>query len=514
MKHLAKLRLGIVGILSWLFLFSAASSGVAATGGSVTVTAAQAAPNPVASGDLATSALSAEAIPPSDPYVTYSGPSWSWSASGADGLAIDQPNPQLPAATLNATITTPGEYTLTVTATATWTASSGPSVSASNNASVTLTVVGVQTLQYLQPGESGGYVDAPATLYALVGKSITFKAIPTPETAAFPTGKPVWSGSSGATGTGDTKTVTFTTLSTSTSDFKTVTATCGNTSVTANVIVFDLIPIVTPRDNFEGRDLDAWGVCEFIDLSFLTVPSGISEYDIGGLQWQITSGGGDLSGATGGIDWYQCPDVAATIVLSLVVAGGPMLGEKKDADAVPADAPSGADVKQRPGTTLWHIKDVCSVGFCGDYYANHFKRVSFKEILVREGSCPSTATGCFLNPDGTSAAHMTSNWKALKDDSAGKDYYRMYQWDLDAQSRPYDQIGIGATPPGPGTFLWKIPNEYKKRGPANAPAHLYCKCWQECAADAAGKTTVKKGGSGEFAKDLADPTITPANWSQ
>lgn len=65
-------------------------------------------------------------------------------------------------------------------------------------------------------------------LYVLKGASVTFKAVPNPPTAAWPAGRPVWSGTSGATGSGPTVTVAFNTTSSSTTDFKTVVATSGN----------------------------------------------------------------------------------------------------------------------------------------------------------------------------------------------------------------------------------------------------------------------------------------------
>jgi hypothetical protein len=109
-----------------------------------------------------------------------------------------------------------------------------------NTASVTVTA-GVDHVQY-QSGS--GFTDVSGTLYVLKGTSVTFKAIPKPANAPWPAGKPVWGGTAGASGTGDTTSVTFNTISSSTSDFKTVTAESGNT-VTVNVIVVDRQPQIT-----------------------------------------------------------------------------------------------------------------------------------------------------------------------------------------------------------------------------------------------------------------------------
>jgi hypothetical protein len=136
----------------------------------------------------------------------------------------------------------------------------------------------------------------------------------------------IWKGSAGAAGQGNTIKVVFPSYSADIADTKTVTATLGGNTITANVIVFDLFPILIPKDNFPGRDLDAYGVCEFINLSYKTVPAVISEADLGGLRWIIEKGGGDLYGAEGGVATYQCSDVGGSFVVSLQYVGRPFLG--------------------------------------------------------------------------------------------------------------------------------------------------------------------------------------------
>jgi len=98
-------------------------------------------------------------------------------------------------------------------------------------------VVGVQKIQYQGPNNST-FADVVSPFYVLKGTSVTFKAVPSPTTATFPSGQPVWSGSSGATGTGATKSVTFNSVSSSTSDYKAVQANAGNSLVIVNVIVY------------------------------------------------------------------------------------------------------------------------------------------------------------------------------------------------------------------------------------------------------------------------------------
>ncbi len=111
----------------------------------------------------------------------------------------------------------------------------------------------------IQYQSGSNYVDVSGTLYVLRGTTVTFQAVPDPATSSWPAGSPVWGGTSGASGNGPTKSVTFNTASQSTGDFKTVTAQSGNT-VTVNVVVYELNIVTTPRDNFPGRSGSDYGV--------------------------------------------------------------------------------------------------------------------------------------------------------------------------------------------------------------------------------------------------------------
>jgi hypothetical protein len=174
-------------------------------------------------------------------------------------------------------------------------------------------------LQYRVDGSP--YRDVTFPLYVMQGSTVTFKSVATGDSW-------VWKGTSGATGKGETTTVKFPTLSKAINDMKTVIASRAGETITAHVIVYDLVPIYTPEHNFPGRDLDAYGICEFISLSFKTVPAGISESDLGGLRWLIEKGGGDLFGSAGGVSTYQCSDVGGSFVLTLQVGGRPAVDDR------------------------------------------------------------------------------------------------------------------------------------------------------------------------------------------
>ncbi len=178
-------------------------------------------------------------------------------------------------------------------------------------------VVGVQKIQYQS---DSGFTDVSGTLYVLRGTSVTFKAIPTPANEPWPGGKPVWGGTSGASGTGDTKSVTFNTISESTSDFKMVIAESGNI-VVVNVIVYELAPQGIPRDNFPARSLSDIGIGEEVDLSFTTLPPSITASQAGGLDWSIENsvggpGSGTIVNGTDGTATYTAADVHSETVIT------------------------------------------------------------------------------------------------------------------------------------------------------------------------------------------------------
>ena len=99
---------------------------------------------------------------------------------------------------------------------------------------VEVTAVKVLKIQYRRG--TGDYEDLPAVLKVRQKESLDFKAVIAPEGASWPSSKPVWGGTAGATGTGETKSVTFGVASSTDTDHKTVTVECGNT-VTAKALV-------------------------------------------------------------------------------------------------------------------------------------------------------------------------------------------------------------------------------------------------------------------------------------
>jgi len=308
---------------------------------------------------------------------------------------------------------------------------------------------------------------------------------------SWPTNKPEWGGTSGATGTGETKAVTFNTLSTSTSDYKTVTATCDNT-VTVNVIVYQLTGKHVAQDNFSGRASTTYGVAEVTDLSFTVSPTGISASQMGGLSWEaVTANGTIANSGTSGTGTYTCYWTNESVTLRLVVQSGPSKNRYVDV-AFTVVAPTGSYMIQEPSTGIWHMTNTCSVGFKGWIYIEP-KTVSFSKIQFREGSCLSTATGFWARDNGIT--HPIGTWGSIGGGNSTTGC-RVSGNDT-IQSPAY------GPPYSVGTFLWPIPWQYRV---GTGGATQFDTANHYFTADANGKCCGQKAGAGPFCKNAADPT--------
>ena len=255
----------------------------------------------------------------------------------------------------------------------------------------TVTVVAVDKIQYNDP--DSGYVDAPGTLYVMKGTTVTFKAIPDPAGAAWPDEKPAWGGSSGASGTGATKAVTFDTTSSTKTDYRTVTAECGNT-VTVNVVVHELTGYHEPDDWFPGRAAGKYGVAEKVHLSFTASP-GVTADQMGGLLWIQVAGSGDLDDGGSGLATYYCHWTTDSVTLRLTVQSGPSKDKYVDMgfSVIP---PNGAIFVRKPGSGLRHFFGLSTCGFLGWAYLRP-THVSFTRIDYGEGTCDATLDGWFAD---------------------------------------------------------------------------------------------------------------------
>jgi hypothetical protein len=320
--------------------------------------------------------------------------------------------------------------------------------------SITVVVVKVAKIQYNDP--DSGWTDA-GTLYVHLGTTVQFKAIPDPGTAAWPSGKPVWGGTSGASGSGATTSVTFSTLSTSTSDYKTVTATCGNT-VTVNVVVFDFTGTFTPADNFAGRSQSQYGLEEIVALNFTTSPTGVSASQAGGLEWTKQSGVGSLTNTgTDGTADYDAQETAGSVEFRLTIKSGPSKGHQKSYSKTVV-APSGTRMT-RVNTNVWHVQGSASAGIQLYYWLDP-KEVSFSNLTFGEGSCPSTnVSGFFLKcwpwnsypTGGQVGPHAQNTFGAISGGNAT----------TGCRVQAPDHASTGAANPyAAGSFTWSMATQY------------------------------------------------------
>ena len=371
--------------------------------------------------------------------------------------------------------------------------------------SIPLTIVGVENIEYNDPDT--GYTlidpiqDLASALYVHKGTTVTFKAVLDPPGTSWPSGKPVWGGTSGASGTGETKQVTFNTLSSNyvpgDPDYKTVTVECGNT-VTIYVIVYELEGTFAPDDNFSGRSTMYYGLEEEVKLDFKTVPWSVPCNLIGGLTW--SKGSPPQPGTISNIDSaYGTADYDAgasdgTAWFFLTINSGPSKGQHYGCqkDVV---KPSGAYMIQKPSSGIRHTINTCSVGFLGWIYL-YPKNVSFSNLSFREETCLAIGTGFYSiwnnlpHPQGSwflfGSGNITNGCRVIGDDQV---------WSGEKPS-PYSI----------GSFTWNIPWSYKADDGVD---HSFTIATHNNVSDNAGKCTIQKKGAGPFSKNATDVT---SNW--
>ena len=356
----------------------------------------------------------------------------------------------------------------------------------------------IRRLQYIAGG--AGNMDILGTLYVLKGTTVTFNALPDPPAAEFASGQPTWSGTSGISGSGQSKQVTFNTASTSATDFKTVKATAGNT-LTANVIVFELAGTLTPDDNFSGHSVDSLGIHERVTLGANITPSDVTAAAIGGIQWVQDPGGGTLTGAnTAGEGTYRAANTAESATLKLTILDGPSknMGPPR---ALTVVAPSAGSVAQLALTGIKHTQDWWSCGFLGDIFVTP-ANVSFRNIFFKEEEVAASASGwlSFLNGSPHNASTQGLPISGGNSSTGGhvlSDGDQIFS----GQFRSLEH-GAYAT----GSVSWAIPWDYSVD---NGTYTRFVIVTQTATSTSTGKCTIKKDASPTFSAELSDAS---SNW--
>lgn len=347
-------------------------------------------------------------------------------------------------------------------------------------------LVGVAKIQYQN---SSGLVDIPGTLYVLKDTEVTFQAIPDPANMTFPNNQPVWSGTSGATGTGTTKAVTFSTISSTTTDNKTVIATAGTSTKTVNVIVYSLTGVLTPSDNFAGRSTVRFGLREDVDLTYTVTPS-VTVSQMGGLGWTLASGDGTLPGTSNGISTYTAPLTSASATLKLNINSGPSMNQGPTY-AITIVEPNGAYMIKKPNTSVRHTVNKLGVGFLAQAFLTPVD-VSFDKLGFSEGTATASAYGFWasLNSEthGANGPFPITDCNINTGCLAFEDVVDTNDWD---------------PPFSDGSFTWVIPWRYVGSGTFYV---TFTSATHYQTAETTGRATIQKGGAGAFAKNAGDST--------
>jgi len=349
----------------------------------------------------------------------------------------------------------------------------------------------VEKIQYKEPGSSV-FSDIGGTLFILKGSVVSFKAIPSPSSSTFPSGLPTWGGTSGASGTGETISITFSTSSVNATDFKTVTAAVVS-PVVVNVIVYDLKGILNPRDMFDPyRNNIKFGLEELVDLNFESKPT-LTLAEIGDLRWTISTGTGTLPPQDDGKGVFTAPEAPESAILKLEILNGPSKGQFVVVN-ISIIAPSNARLVKT--SNIRHNYGSFGGAFKGDIYFDP-KDVSFSRLRFGEGSAIAVATGYLSGRNGlvhspTGIPVSISNCSLA----------------MGCKILGEDTITLETTPArmpfSNGTFLWAIPWKYFTTN-SNV---VFTTADHTCNADIMGNAYLGKKNAGPFTIGVYDPTTS------
>lgn len=252
------------------------------------------------------------------------------------------------------------------------------------------------------------------------------------------------------------------------------------------MIVYEWVNFTLPQDDFPGGSPTKYGVYENADLSCDISPTGLTGTQIGGLRWEIASGGGTLSNITNnGTALYKAHTSAVSVTLKAKVQSGPSKGKYINSIRTIVEPDSGVCVK-RWGTYIWHIQNTFSIGLNSYMYLRP-KDVSFTWLQFTEGLCNSQTTGWF-NIEFINFWHTAWGFWEGVGDGDSTDGCKILQPNGDFAAL------MDVTPPfySTGTFLWSIPWSYK----AGTYTNNFVDMNQEFKVNSAGKAEVQKDSSG------------------
>jgi hypothetical protein len=343
----------------------------------------------------------------------------------------------------------------------------------------------------LQYNNGTADVDVAGTLFILLGSSVQFSVVTTPNVGCG--AGAVWSGTSGATGTANTLTVTFNAQSANAGDFMTVVARCRGADVTANVVVFALTGVFTPQDNFANRSTTDYGLAEVVALTCTIAPV-ITVVEAGRVRWVVVNGNSALTNVLDdGTATLTAHHTAEALRLRLSVVAGPCANRGTVYDKTIV-APN--DALMVLASNIRHTQGKAGVGFKGINYLRPTD-VSFQFITFREGGGNANATGFYAALDGD--PHDTTPFAiAILGGDANNGCRVTGQDEVDSNdwSAPFSD----------GTFNWPIDWQYN--APGGGGWVTFTVATHAETINAVGTTTIQKKGAGPFQKLLNDATST------
>lgn len=370
------------------------------------------------------------------------------------------------------------------------------------------------------------YKDVSGSLYVVTGTSLIFRAVKDDDTKAWPSGKPAWSGTSGASGTGETKSVTFSTRSSSATDYKTVVAyTIDTDKITANVVVCDVTPTTTADDTWTGRSTTSFGITEKGKCVAQVAPSGVTPSQIGSMQW-VKGGSGYLGATTDGKSDLVCGTINESLTLTLKILSGPSQDQTIAPLTRSVVLPNAGYVVQKPGTGKRHTVNVYSAGFLGELSIGpknvSFKGLGFREGTIADSSVPpkpdtsipgnievrSTATGWFLSMGASNYLHMMGSQTLILDGASGNKVDgtdTIDSGDIAPGSTSFFDNKTTVPPYANGTFNWPITWFIQ---PTGGNWTYFVTVNHTMNSDALGKATIQKG-SASVSAALSELTQTP-----
>ena len=307
--------------------------------------------------------------------------------------------------------------------------------------------VQVSKLQYQEEGVWKDVVESiPLKVY--LGTTVKFRAIKFPSNVPWPVDRPLWAGNGGALGTGETKDVTFNTLSISPYpiDYKTVIVFCGQ-ALKANVVVYELKDVFTPVDNFSNRSKTDYGLMEVVGIDHITDPYGVSVP----VTWTKTGVGkfDDVKNV------YTADGGVGSAIFTAEITSGLSKG-KTQSFSKSIVAPSKTYMTQYPPPGVAHEVGFMSVGLVL-YYWLEPKDVSFGNLWFAEKSVPATATSGVYAVTGDheyayfgaiSGGALGTGCRVINEDHAF--HIRRFK-----EGEDEDLVH--------GSFTWEIPNLYFNR---------------------------------------------------